>query len=174
MSSKAGLNLLAGLMLLYSVVRLFVFEMYQCLCSVYLSCKKNRVGISTEQHHWLEKIKKFSYIQDYSNWLEIPLFILSIIYAIIIFIANSKSFCLSGLEWQIGIVITCLSWIELILISRQFKLVGVQAQTFWKVCTTLFEFFPFAIFLFAAFGFSFYLLLYQCNMRVMIKHYIFD
>lgn len=147
---------MAALMLLYSVVRLILFELYQ----IFRECK---TCVASHTKVWHKKIKNFSYIWDYSNWLEIPLFCLSIIYAIIIFMANSKSFCLSQLEWQVGSVVICLLWIELILISRQFKFVGVQAKTFWRVLTTFFEFVPFAMFLLAAFGISFYLLLYQSN-----------
>lgn len=162
LSSVVLLNIMGGLMLTYSFLRLLLFELYQCYSALQICCKTT----TAVKRHWFERFMNFSYIRDGSNWLELPLFFLSISYAIVIFIANTKSFCLSAGEWQLGVTITCLSWIELILISRQFKLVGVQSQTFWKVFTTLIEFVPFAIFLFAAFGLSFYLLLYQSTIKV--------
>lgn len=122
--------------------------------------------------------KHSKYFSDPKNWIEIPLFSLSFIYSILVIASVRKSYCLSAIEWQIGVIIICLAWIEFIFASRQFHIIGVYAITFWRVMWILIKFIPFAGLLIVAFGLSFYLLLYQSTYKVLhtysvCVHYIF-
>ena len=69
-------------------------------------------------------------------------------------------------QWQIGIGVLWLSWIEFIFLSTQFQLIGVHALMFIRVLKTILKFIPLALLLIIAFGLTFHFLLYQPQLMV--------
>ena len=62
------------------------------------------------------------YFSDLSNWVEIPLFICSIIFALVF---DHECLCPRGWQWQIGILALFLAWLDLILFMRKVRLMGM-------------------------------------------------
>lgn len=62
------------------------------------------------------------YFSDLSNWVEIPLFICSIIFALVF---DHECLCPRGWQWQIGILALFLAWLDLIFFMRKVRLMGM-------------------------------------------------
>ena len=112
-------------------------------------------------------VKEINYIWNLANWVEVPLFILSIIFCGVV-LAEKQLFCLLAWQWQIGVGVLWLSWIEFIFLSTQFQLIGVHALMFIRVLKTILKFIPLALLLIIAFGLAFHFLLYQPQLMVQI------
>jgi transient receptor potential cation channel subfamily A protein 1 len=152
---------LASIILIYSVLRL-IFEGIQLAISLYQACSSLQCGT---QFCWdlLGAVKEINYFWSLMNWVEVPLFILSIIFSSVIL---HKQFCLLAWQWQIGVGVLWLSWIEFIFLSTQFQLIGVHALMFIRVLKTILKFIPLALLLMIAFGLTFHFLLYQPEFMV--------
>ena len=139
-------------------------EGIQLIVSLYQACSSLECGT---QFCWdlFGAVKETNYFWNLINWVEVPLFILSIIFSIIL-IVLSKQFCLLAWQWQIGIGVLWLSWIEFIFLSTQFQLIGVHALMFIRVLKTILKFIPLALLLIIAFGLTFHFLLYQPQLMV--------
>ena len=155
-------------MLLYSLLR-FVLELYQFATSVRLAyfslhCKKEQCL------DLLVAVKEVKYIWSPINWIEIPLFALSAIFSVTVTVSINfeKPLCPVAWQWQIGVVMLWLSWIEFIFLSTQFKLIGVHALMFFRVLKTIIKFVPLALLLIVAFGLTFHFLLYKPDLKVNI------
>ena len=153
-------------MLIYSAFRL-LFEASQVFTSF-------RVAFSTLQCRkelcldLLGAMKQVNYIWSLINWIEVPLFILSVMFTIIVMalIGTKEAFCLSSWQWQLGVTVLWLSWIEFIFLSTQFCLIGVYALMFIRILKTMMKFIPLALLLIVAFGLTFHFLLYQPDLKV--------
>ena len=150
-------------MILYSLLRLLL-EASQLVNSLRLACSVLQCG---KQLCWdlLGAMKRVNYIWDLINWVEVPLFVLSIIFSSAV-LSNYTTFCLSAWQWQIGVAVLWLSWIEFIFLSTQFQLIGVHALMFIRVLKTIVKFIPLALLLIIAFGLTFHFLLYQPDLMV--------
>lgn len=62
------------------------------------------------------------YFLDLSNWVEIPLFICSIIFALVF---DHECLCPRRWQWQIGILALFLAWLDLIFFMRKVRLMGM-------------------------------------------------
>ena len=105
---------LAVILIMVSVVKLFS-ELAQFLHGL---CRPCRGSDGNLRHWWLY----FSYFSDLSNWLELPLYILTIVFASAQF--NSECTCVQSQRWSIGIVSLFLAWASLILFLRKLELFG--------------------------------------------------
>lgn len=160
---------LAIIVLIYSILCLLL-EGYQLLNSLHLACS----SLQCKKELWLElfgAIKRINYIWDIMNWVEVSLFVLTSIFAVIA-LSYKETYCLAGWQWQIGVFMLWLSWIELIILSTQFQLIGVHALMFTRVLKTFLKFIPLALLLIVAFGLTFHFLLYQPNLMVGYYMYI--
>ena len=110
-------------------------------------------------------VKHVDYIWMLSHWIELPLFMLSLVFSVIV-VTTDRSFCLSGWQWQIGAVILWLSWIEFMFLSIQFELFGVYTLMFIRILKSLLWLLPFGLPLVAAFGLTFHFLLYKPDLKV--------
>ena len=99
------------------------------------------------------------------NWVEVPLFVLSIIFNGVV-LSKENTFCLLAWQWQIRVAVLWLSWIEFIFLFTQFQLIGVHALMFIRVLKTIVKFIPLALLLIIAFGLTFHFLLYQPELKV--------
>ena len=71
------------------------------------------------QHWWLY----FYYLADLANWLELPLYVFTIIFASSQL--NTECTCIQTWQWSIGIAALFLAWASLILFLRKLDLFGV-------------------------------------------------
>ena len=152
---------MASIILIYSVLRL-ALEGIQLVISLYQACSSLSCGT---QFGWdlFGAVKEINYFWDLINWVEVPLFMLSIIFSSVVL---NKQFCLLAWQWQIGVAVLWLSWIEFIFLSTQFQLIGVHALMFIRVLKTIVKFIPLALLLIIAFGLTFHFLLYQPEFMV--------
>ena len=74
--------------------------------------------VPTPLYWWLY----FSYFSDLSNWLELPLYILTIVFISAQF--NSECTCVPARQWSVGIASLFLSWASLILFLRKLEVFG--------------------------------------------------
>ncbi len=157
-------------MLIYSLFRI-VLEILQLgfvlIRGIVLLCKSGKIL------HTIVITIKADYIWDLTNWIEVPLFVLSIILFGVVLTMKNEGFCLLNWQWQIGAVILWLSWIELIFLSTQFQFIGVHALMFKKILKTLVKFIPLAFFLIIGFALTFHFLLVQPHLMVsVLLHFI--
>ena len=153
-------------MMIYSFVRLG-FELFQVLFVLIRGTVlfyKSRVIFPTI----VITLKQADYIWDLSYLIELPLFILSIIFSIFVLTMKNEGFCLLNWQWLMGAAILWLSWIELIFLSTQFQFIGVHALMFKKILKTLVKFIPLAVFLIIGFGLAFHFLLVQPHLMVSV------
>ena len=64
---------------------------------------------------------KVLYILDWVNWLEITLFVCSIIFS---FVYQADCLCTTEWQWQLGCVAVFLAWGDLIIFFRKIPLTG--------------------------------------------------
>ena len=102
---------LAVILITVSAVKLFS-ELAQFLHGLCKPCETNL------KYWWLY----FNYFSDLSNWLELPLYILTLVFASAQF--NSECTCVQARQWSIGIASLFLSWASLILFLRKLELFG--------------------------------------------------
>ena len=98
----------------------------------------------------------FNCIVNWSTLTEIPLFILSIIYAVPVYLLDN---CLCPFSWQlaIGSVVILLSWLHFIVLSTQFQFVGVHVLMLSRVLATFLKTSVLLCLLISGFGLVFYL-----------------
>ena len=61
------------------------------------------------------------YFSDLSNFVEVPLFVCSIIF---VWVFHYDCLCPRKWQWQIGIVAVFLAWVDLVLFMRKVRLMG--------------------------------------------------
>ena len=161
---------LASVVLAYSVIRIALFEVYQFGVSIYQAFSSlqfaQRRGDTNLCLDVFDAFRRIDYIWSLDNWIELPLFILSLIFSIVVMLSKVNMFCVLAWQWQIGVTVIWLSWIEFIFLSTQFRLIGVHALMFIRVLKTMVKFIPLALLLIIAFGLTFHLLLYQPEIKV--------
>ena len=108
------ISALAVILILVSAVKLFS-ELTQFLYGLSKPCR----GSSEKQKYWW---LYFSYFSDLSNWLELPLYILTIVFTSAQF--NSECTCVQARQWSVGIASLFLSWASLILFLRKLEVFG--------------------------------------------------
>lgn len=108
---------LAVILIMFSAIKLFS-ELAQVLYGLREPCKNPK-------YWWLY----FNYFSDLSNWLGLPLYILTIFFASIQF--NSECTCVHSWQWSIGIASLFLAWASLILFLRKLELFGMIINLSW-------------------------------------------
>ena len=66
--------------------------------------------------------RRYEYFLDFSNWLEVPLFIVAMIFAIAQF--SSKCLCIHDWQWNVGIISLVLVWSSLVVYLRKLDILG--------------------------------------------------
>lgn len=105
------------------------------------------------------------YYLDPSNYLEIPLYILSIVFALVY---TNHCFCASHVRWQIGIVTVFLAWMDLILYLNKWPLFGVYIEMLWRMARRFFNVLLIAFLLLFAFALAFYMAFHKPHHPVSI------
>ncbi len=103
------------------------------------------------------------YIRDYVNWIEIVLFICSIIF---VWVFHIDCLCPLYWQWQIGVVAVFLGWVVLIFFVSKLPFAGIYVLIFVKILYTFLRMLFLSILLVLAFGLTFYLTFYQPEILV--------
>ena len=98
------------------------------------------------------------YLLDWVNWLEIPLYLLSIIFT---FVFATPCLCVYTWQWQIGVVAVFLGWIGLITFLQKWPVTGVYVLMFVNILTSFLKIAFLALLLVIAFALAFYMLLFE-------------
>ena len=112
----------------------------------------------------IQFVTQFSrYLSDWVNWMEIGLYVCSII-----FVWGFHIDCLCPLtwQWQIGVVAVFFGWIDLIVFISKFPLTGIYVLIFVKILYTFLKVLILSILLVVAFGLTFYLAFTQPEILV--------
>ena len=99
-----------------------------------------------------------NYILDWVNWLEVILFILSIIFA---WVFHTRCLCEKSWQWQLGIVAVFLAWMELVVFIRKLPLVGIYVVLFIDIFKIFLKMIFLSILLVVAFGLAFYMAFFE-------------
>ena len=105
------------------------------------------------------------YLLDWVNWLEIPLYLCSIIF---VFVFATPCLCVYHWQWQFGVVAIFLGWIVLITFFQKWAVTGVYVLMFIHVIQSYLKVALLALLLITAFGLAFYLQFYEPS--EMVSH----
>ena len=114
-----------------------------------------------------------SYLFDWVNWIEVSLYILSIIF---VSVFRTTCLCPQVWQWQIGVMAILLAWIDLIIICAKFPNIGLYVIMFGKIFGTFLKVILLSTLLVATFGLTFYMTFsepqYQVSHTVMIHFHV--
>ncbi len=99
---------------------------------------------------------RLKYFLDWVNYIEIILFIGSIIFAFVF--TETVCFCPTTFQWQIGALCVFLAWIDLIILMTKFPITGIYVVMFMNIFYIFLKMAFLAILLILSFAFSFYML----------------
>lgn len=104
-----------------------------------------------------------SYIFDWTNYFEISLYILSIM-----FVSVFRTTCMCPLEWQwqVGVMAVLLAWINLIGFCAKFPSIGIYIIMFGRVVRTFLKVIILSILLVITFGLIFYMTFSEAQFQV--------
>jgi len=98
------------------------------------------------------------YLLDWVNWMEIPLYIFSIIFT---FVFATTCLCVYSWQWQIGVVAVFLGWVGLITFLQKWPVTGVYVLMFVNILGSFLKIAFLALLLVISFGLAFYMLLFE-------------
>ena len=124
----------AIIVIVFAVIRLFI-EAIQFLC------------------------KHFRYFLDWENWMELCLFI-----ATIIFVSSglqSKCLCPESWQWQLGAMALFIAWLDMVLFLKKLPLTGIYVVMFVDIFYTFMRMILLSILFVVSFGLAFYMLFFR-------------
>lgn len=104
-----------------------------------------------------------SYFKDFTNWMEMTLFVCSIIF---VWVFHSDCLCPLDWQWQVGVVAVFLAWIVLIFFISKLPFAGIYVLMFYKIFKTFLKMLSLTFLLVLAFGLTFYLTFHQPEILV--------
>ena len=108
------------------------------------------------------QVIKLEYFRSLSNYLEIPMYLLSIA-----FVATTNScFCPSPLQWQAGTVAVFFAWINFILFLNKWPDLGIYIGIVWKITIRFLSVSVIATLLLLSFTFAFFMAFYEPDLPV--------
>ena len=102
---------------------------------------------------------RLKYFLDWVNYIEIILFIGSIIFAFIF--TETVCYCPTAFQWQIGALCVFLAWIDLIILMTKFPITGIYVVMFMNIFYIFLKMAFLAVLLILSFAFSFYMLFHD-------------
>lgn len=108
-------------------------------------------------------VLKHRYLLEFSNWMEITLFVSSIVFACVF---SSPCFCPKSWQWQIGTVAVFLAWIDLMLFLDKFPWIGIYVLMFVQVVSTFVKTLFVSCLLVIAFALTLYMNFYEPSIKV--------
>ena len=107
---------------------------------------------------------RVGYLTDWENWIEVTLFISSILFASGAYVQCCV--CVENWQWQLGALSIFLAWLDLVLFMKKLPLFGVYVVMYIQIIYTFLRFMFLALLFIIAFGLSFYMLFVQLNTSV--------
>ena len=104
-----------------------------------------------------------SYLFDWVNWIEISLYILSIIF---VSVFRTTCLCPEEWQWQVGVMAILLAWIDLIAICAKFPSIGIYVIMFGKIVGTFLKVILLSMLLVVTFGLTFYMTFSEPQIQV--------
>ena len=98
------------------------------------------------------------YLLDWVNWLEIPLYLFSIMFT---FVFATPCLCVYSWQWQLGVVAVFLGWVGLITFLQKWPVTGVYVLMFVNILGSFMKIAFLALLLVIAFALAFYMLLFD-------------
>ena len=113
---------------------------------------------------------KFLYFLDGANWIEVALFISSIMF---VWVFHTDCLCPEKWQWQFGAIAVFLAWIELILFVRKlpFTSTGIYVVMFTEVLISSLKLIIFAFLLVLALSFALYMVFHEPQFTVSTIHF---
>ena len=146
-SAFAGLRLLLEICQLTILPKL-LYNFFKCTCLA--------------QIKWSDLIN-WKYFTLLSNYLEIPMYILSLVFVNVL---HRDCLCPSRLQWQAGTIAVFLSWIIFLLFLNKWPSLGVYIGMFLKIIWRFLLVSVIFILLLISFAFAFYMAFYEPNLPV--------
>ena len=128
--------------------------------AVVLLCSVVRLGFETVQFLY----DRWNYFADWENWIELALFICSILFASGAYV--DCCVCVENWQWQLGVLSIFFAWLDLVLFMKKLPLFGVYVVMYIQIIYTFLRFMFLALLFIIAFGLSFYMLFVQFNVPV--------
>ena len=110
----------------------------------------------------------WDYFRRISNYLEVPLFILSFAF---VGVLHHKCLCPHRGQWQAGIIAVFFAWMDLLLFLNKWPNLGVYIGMLQKIIIKFLAVAIIAILLLLAFGFAFYMAFYEPDLPVSFNNY---
>ena len=105
------------------------------------------------------------YLQDWVNWLEVPLYLCSIIFTSVF---ATPCLCLCNWQWQIGVMAVFLGWIGLASFLQKWPVTGIYVLMFINIIQSFLKIAFLALLLVIAFALPFYMLFFEPDEMVSI------
>ena len=114
----------------------------------------------------LKPTPRWDYFMDWTNWLELPLFVASMIFVVV----TDKCLCPEVWNWQLGTIVMFLAWIDLLTFLYKFPKFGVYMLMIQHIVFKFIRVLAIAALFSVAFGFAFYMTFYDPNIPVRQVH----
>ena len=98
------------------------------------------------------------YIQDWANWMHIPLYLCSIIFVSVFF---APCLCVHHWQWQFGVVAVFLGWVVLIAFLQECSCIGIYVFMLRHIVVSFLEVALLAVLLVTAFALTFYMQFFE-------------
>ncbi|XP_067888757.1 transient receptor potential cation channel subfamily A member 1b [Heterodontus francisci] len=112
------------------------------------------LGLCKEVYQLLQQ--RGQYLLDSTNLLDCLMYVASILF-VIPWMFN----VLHQIQWQFGTISAYVTWVNFLLYLQRFDICGIYVVMFGEILNTLFHIMALFLFLILAFGFTFYILLYE-------------
>ena len=110
------------------------------------------------------------YLTSFTNYIEVPLFMLTIVFASV---CSNECYGSHSWQWQTGVIAVFLSWIVLILSIRKLPVIGIYVVMFLRICYNFMKVFVLALLLILAFAVPFYMVFYD-KVRYLHKSLLYS
>lgn len=111
----------------------------------------------------LQKCIHWKYFKKPQNYLEIPLYFLSLYFS---FVLYNKCFCPDDGVWQAGIVAILFAWLNLLHFFNKWPLIGKYIAMFEAILVRFMKVLIIAVVLLVAFSLAFFMALHEPNLPV--------
>lgn len=108
-----------------------------------------------------------SYLKDARNYVELLLYCFCVIF---VFNFANDCGCVSEWQWQVGIFVVFLGWINLIFFASKFPQTGIYVLVFKEILITFLKLVAFSILLVIAFSLILYMMFYNPSSFVSTLH----
>ncbi len=147
------------ILLLFAVVRL-LFEIIQfgLQTSLFKFYKNYKGGL-------VDCGQLFSYILDFVNWLEIALYVCTIVFVGGVYLMSVRLCAVSGV-WSVGVAAVFLGWTVLIIFMSKFPKVGIYVIILVQISKTYLTMILLTALMIVTFGLTFYLTFFDTRVEV--------